>query len=202
MVGIAPLDGNLAEGAAGAATAFTFQVTRAGDTSTAAAADWAVVAGGASADDFVGGALPEGTVSFAPGETEQTITIEVAGDDLVETSEGFLFTEKDGTAYLFDTPQCYALAKKREFPVRYIEDRNGNRLTYEYESYVSGKDTLDRVTRITDAVGRRLELEYSKIGQALAEAMKVESADYRVDARAYISTMLGEISYPVSIALQ
>ncbi len=46
-----------------------------------------------------------------------------------------------------------------------------------------------------------ITLEYSKIGQALAEAMKVESADYRVDARAYISTMLGEISYPVSIAL-
>ena len=89
---IAALDGNLAEGADGRTTAFTFQVTRAGDTSTAAAADWAVVAAGASADDFVGGALPEGTVSFAPGETAQTITIEVAGDELVEASEGFAVT--------------------------------------------------------------------------------------------------------------
>jgi LEA14-like dessication related protein len=46
-----------------------------------------------------------------------------------------------------------------------------------------------------------ITLEYSKIGQALAEAMKVGSANYRVDARAYVSTILGEISYPVSIAL-
>jgi Ca2+-binding RTX toxin-like protein len=86
---IAPVDGNLAEGAAGAATAFTFQVTRTGDISATAAADWAVVADGASADDFAGGTLPKGTVSFAPGEAEQTITVEVAGDDLIETSEGF-----------------------------------------------------------------------------------------------------------------
>lgn len=46
-----------------------------------------------------------------------------------------------------------------------------------------------------------ITLEYSKIGQALAEAMKLASAAYRIDARAYISTLLGEISYPVEIAL-
>jgi LEA14-like dessication related protein len=47
-----------------------------------------------------------------------------------------------------------------------------------------------------------ITLEYSKIGQALAEAMKLGSAAYRIDARAYISTIIGEISYPVSIELQ
>ena len=47
-----------------------------------------------------------------------------------------------------------------------------------------------------------ITLEYSNIGQALAEAMKVGSATYRVDARAYISTIIGEISYPVSIELR
>lgn len=46
-----------------------------------------------------------------------------------------------------------------------------------------------------------ITLEYSKIGQALAEAMKLASAAYRIDARAYISTLLGDISYPVEIAL-
>lgn len=44
-------------------------------------------------------------------------------------------------------------------------------------------------------------LEYSNVGQALAEAMKVGSAAYRIDARAYVSTVLGEISYPVDIEL-
>ncbi len=46
-----------------------------------------------------------------------------------------------------------------------------------------------------------ITLEYNQIGQALAEAMKVESAAYRIDARAYVSTILGEISYPISIIL-
>jgi LEA14-like dessication related protein len=46
-----------------------------------------------------------------------------------------------------------------------------------------------------------ITLEYSAIGQALAEAMRLGSAAYRIDARAYINTILGEISYPVSIEL-
>lgn len=46
-----------------------------------------------------------------------------------------------------------------------------------------------------------ITLDYSSIGQALAEAMKVGSAAYRIDARAYVSTILGEISYPVNIEL-
>lgn len=46
-----------------------------------------------------------------------------------------------------------------------------------------------------------ITLEYNAIGQALAEAMKLGSAAYRIDARAYINTLLGEMSYPVSIEL-
>jgi LEA14-like dessication related protein len=47
-----------------------------------------------------------------------------------------------------------------------------------------------------------ISLDYSKIGQALAEAMKLGSAAYRIDARAYVSTIIGELSYPVNIELQ
>lgn len=46
-----------------------------------------------------------------------------------------------------------------------------------------------------------IALEYTQIGQALAEAMKLKKAAYRMEARAYVSTILGEMSYPVSIAL-
>lgn len=44
-----------------------------------------------TADDFFGfgGAMPTGTVSFAAGETEKTVTLRVAGDSIVETSEMF-----------------------------------------------------------------------------------------------------------------
>lgn len=46
-----------------------------------------------------------------------------------------------------------------------------------------------------------ITLDYDTIGQAMAEAMRLGSAAYRIDARAYVNTILGEISYPVSIEL-
>jgi hypothetical protein len=83
-----------AEGAAGS-TAFTFLVTRGGNTGIAAAASWSVAGSGSSAAnaaDFVGNALPTGTVSFAAGETSKTISLLVAGDTTVEADEGFTLT--------------------------------------------------------------------------------------------------------------
>ena len=76
-------------------TAFTFTVTRAGDTSQAQSATWTVTGTGgnpASAANFTGGVLPAGTVSFAVGDTSETITIDVVGDTLVEPDEGFTVT--------------------------------------------------------------------------------------------------------------
>ena len=46
----------------------------------------------AAAGDFVGGVLPSGTVGFAAGETSKLLTIQVAGDTLVEPDEGFTVT--------------------------------------------------------------------------------------------------------------
>jgi hypothetical protein len=80
-----------AEGNSGS-TAFSFTVTRSGVTTTAASANWAITSASANAADFVGGALPSGTVSFANGETSKTITIEVAGDTSVELDESFTLT--------------------------------------------------------------------------------------------------------------
>jgi len=47
-----------------------------------------------------------------------------------------------------------------------------------------------------------ITLEYNKIGEALIEAIKFRKAEYKVKARAYIETILGEISYPVEITLK
>ena len=92
---IAAASASKAEGAAGTTTPFTFTVTRAGDTTGAATAAWAVSGSGTSpaiATDFAGTTLPAGTVSFAAGETSKTITVNVAGDSTVEASEGFTVT--------------------------------------------------------------------------------------------------------------
>ncbi len=81
-----------AEGNSGA-TPFTFTVSRGGDTRGAANVRYGVsggsLVGGLNANDFVGGVLPSGTVSFAAGETSQTITIYVQGDRSVENNEPF-----------------------------------------------------------------------------------------------------------------
>jgi subtilisin-like proprotein convertase family protein len=84
---------NKAEGNAGN-TAFTFTVTRTGNTAGASSANWAVTGSSgspANAADF-GGALPNGTVNFAGGSTTETITINVNGDVDMEPDEGFTVT--------------------------------------------------------------------------------------------------------------
>ncbi|MGP1385634.1 MAG: FG-GAP-like repeat-containing protein [Thainema sp.] len=77
-------------------TPFTFQVVRTGDTTNELTVDYtvnspvltAVVDGELPADesDF-GGTFPSGTVTFAAGEAVQTITVEVAGDEIPEVEQ-------------------------------------------------------------------------------------------------------------------
>lgn len=50
----------------------------------------------ANAADF-GGTLPSGTLTFAPGETTKTITLEIAGDDAIEADEDFIITLSNAT---------------------------------------------------------------------------------------------------------
>ena len=92
-VEISATNANQNEGDVGT-TPFTFTVTRSGDDSAAASVDWAVTGTGGNPvdlDDF-GGALPSGTASFAAGETEQTITVNVSGDTVIEPNEEFTVT--------------------------------------------------------------------------------------------------------------
>ena len=44
-------------------------------------------------------------------------------------------------------------------------------------------------------------LDYAKLSQTIIEVLKTQQASYAVKGRAYISTILGEISYPVEITL-
>ncbi|MFO0291347.1 MAG: ELWxxDGT repeat protein [bacterium] len=81
-------------------TPFTFTVTRSGDSTETNEINWAVSGIGtnpASADDFVGGVLPNGVVSFAPGETSKLITVNVQGDTTIEPNEAFTITLSNPT---------------------------------------------------------------------------------------------------------
>lgn len=76
-------------------TDFTYTITRNGNLTEIVSVDWQVGAGhsgsyvDADGDDFVGGALPGGTVTFAAGRATATITVPVSGDTAVEGHEDF-----------------------------------------------------------------------------------------------------------------
>src|SRR5439155_16239830 len=66
---------------------------RSGNTATQPSVDFVVGGyitpiGSADAEDF-GGVFPSGTLTFVPGKTSKTITIDVVGDTVVEPDEMF-----------------------------------------------------------------------------------------------------------------
>jgi hypothetical protein len=90
---IAPTNATQTEGDAGN-KAFTFTITRSGNTVAASSVDYILSGSGNSptdASDF-GGTFPTGTVNFAAGVTTQVVTVDVSGDTTVESSETFTVT--------------------------------------------------------------------------------------------------------------
>ncbi len=106
-VWLSVLDSNKLEGNAGA-TAFTFKVER-NFTDYDVTVGYAVTAIGAhpvNAQDFVGGALPIGTVAQTGNAKETTLTILVQGDNDIEANETFrlTLTSASGGTYIIGSP--------------------------------------------------------------------------------------------------
>ena len=79
----------------GANFAYVFQVNRVGYIDDVDSVSWAVTGSGsnpASANDFVGGVLPSGSVGFPPGNNGVFVEFEVAGDAVEESDETFTVT--------------------------------------------------------------------------------------------------------------
>ncbi|WP_217358699.1 ExeM/NucH family extracellular endonuclease [Thalassococcus sp. S3] len=87
-------------------TAYTFEVTREGDLSSAGSVDFAV-AGDVDAEDF-GGTPPSGTVHFAPGQSSVTFTVEIAGDTTNESDEVLEVVLSNPVAGTIDTGSATA----------------------------------------------------------------------------------------------
>jgi hypothetical protein len=93
VVTVAPTNASQSEGNSGT-KAFTFTLTRSGNTTGVNDVSWAVTGSGtnpANATDF-GGSFPSGTISFAAGDTSKLITVNVQGDTTVEPDENFTVT--------------------------------------------------------------------------------------------------------------
>jgi hypothetical protein len=79
-----------------AAGQFTFSAVREGDVSTNATVDFVITSADAEFDPNAEFATTQGTITFAPGETNQAITITVIDDQLIETNKSY-------TLYLTNT---------------------------------------------------------------------------------------------------
>lgn len=88
IISVTAADAVKAEGATGATTPFTFTVTRGGDLTAPASVGWSVVTGGtATLADFVG--PTSGQALFGVGQNSVTVTVNVAGDAVIEQDETF-----------------------------------------------------------------------------------------------------------------
>ncbi len=104
-IALTATDASKVEGNSGQ-TPFTFTVTRDGNTSSSASVSWSVAGSGtnpANAADFSDGILPSGIVTFAAGEANATITVNVAGDTTIEPTESFTVTLSNPTGATLDT---------------------------------------------------------------------------------------------------
>ncbi len=92
----------------GLATNFSFAVYRNGNTDSTSTVDWSVIGAGtapANAGDFIGGALPSGSLTFNATETVKTINVKVRRDSSIEPNELFQVVLSNAVgATLFNIP--------------------------------------------------------------------------------------------------
>ena len=135
---ISALLADKAEGGDGQ-TLYTFLVDRQSDNSGGFNSEWVVTGSGANpatADDFVGGAFPTGSVGFRSGQPAMTITVAVAGDRRTEGDEGFTVTLRNpstSVTYLSASASGVirnddALVSIEAGPVSFAEGQSGNAL--------------------------------------------------------------------------
>ena len=84
-------DATVVEGNTGTSP-ISFVVNRSGGSAGAVSVTYTVSFGTADSADFAAGTIFTGAVNFADGETSKTITLNVAGDTLVEADESFTVT--------------------------------------------------------------------------------------------------------------
>ena len=97
-------------------TSFTFTVTRVIDTAGSASVNWQVTEGAnpsANGSDFSQGSLPGGVVTFDPGQTSRTITVNVRGDTNIKSDENFVLVLTGATGTTLDPAGIFATATIR-----------------------------------------------------------------------------------------
>lgn len=147
-----------AEGADGETTELVFRVLRTENLSDAVTIDYEVSGLGGDpveADDFMGGALPAGTLVFGRDEGEQTLRMRVSGDDLLERNERFVVTLRnpslgvvgEATAFGMIENDDAFVARHSILPIN-ASRSEGNEGTAEFSFVVVRSGNVDAATSV------------------------------------------------------
>ena len=82
-------------------SSFTFTITRSETLVGASSVSYSVTGSGenpATAEDFIGNTFPSGSVNFSDGESNQIITVNIAGDTSFESNESFTVSLSNPTS--------------------------------------------------------------------------------------------------------
>lgn len=133
-------------------TPMLFRVTRDGNTDAASTVNWSVVAppvsvdhpGMANANDFVGGTLPAGTITFSAGSSVTYLTVNIGGDTLPEGDEMFTVTLTDPTNGVLDSNYTAAY-------MNIATDDSGFTASLTQETFAENEPVILQIDRIGSA---------------------------------------------------
>jgi hypothetical protein len=177
------LDANVNEGDEGTRNA-TFTVQLSSPSATAVTCSYATSDGSATAgSDY---ASAHGTVTFAPSETSQTITIAIAGDHVVEGNESFFLTLSSPTNATIARARGTGTIVDDDFPAVQPAVRVSDVTVVEGDS---GTRAATFVVTLSTATSIPVSVEY-----ATADGTAVAGADY--------TAAHGSLSFPPGITSQ
>ena len=144
----------------GGSTSFTYTVSLSAAHAVDVTVQWSVVAGSASALDFVNGVLPFGTLTFAAGATTGTITVPVLADATREADETFqlVLANPSGGATLGAAATATGTIINDDFPIASVSFAAGaqSEAVTAFNFTVSLSEAL--------LVGQTLTLDYAVSG--------------------------------------
>lgn len=176
-------DVNQDEGDSGETTDMVFRIHRSGDTSVAGSVDYSVEAYPSSqeadADDFASSFPMSGTVEFAAGETFQDVTVQIQGDDDIESNEFFRMVlsnpaAEDGGDVELTSASAFGTIRNDDAPAQF---------SVSYAAATEGSNGTGTTTPLTFTVYRSGDTESEasvdyNVGGYISPASSAEASDF------------------------
>ncbi|WP_439596674.1 Calx-beta domain-containing protein [Falsiroseomonas sp.] len=200
-VSLAPLSTDYAEGSDGGATTHSFLVQRTSGVGSVQFS-WLVQNfsyTGVDASDFVGNVLPSGLVTFAEGETQKLVTLQLRADREAETDETYSFRLLDlPSGYRFSNSSAEITVRDDDFPLAQLA------IGVDQDSVAEGTGGGVRVITFTVTRSGDLSLASTAAWRVVTEAGGAGAADFLggVLPSGTVSFAAGEATQTIKVRVQ